>query len=132
MERKTTNIFLILVLLQGTHSIEEYVGHIWEVFAPARYLTGLISNNHELAFMVINIGFIVFGIFCWLFIKSKNSAMSAIIIWFWIIIELINGFGHILNAIFHREYTPGLITAPLILITALFLAREVKSNLSTN
>ena len=128
MERKTTNIFLILVILQAAHSLEEYVGHLWTVFEPAKFLTGLISNNHEFAFILINIGFIVFGIFCWLFIKSTNSNISVMIIWFWIIIELINGLGHTIYAIFQKEYIPGLITAPLIFITALFLAKQMKNN----
>jgi len=128
MEHKTTNIFLILVMLQAAHSVEEYVGRLWEVFAPARYLTRLISNNHDFAFLVINIGFIVFGIFCWLFIISIKSEISTIILWFWTIIELINGLGHIFYAIFKKEYIPGLITAPLIFITALFLVKQMKNN----
>ena len=128
MDHKTTTIFLILVLLQAAHSVEEYVGRLWEVFAPARYLTGLISNNHDFAFLILNIGFIVFGIFCWLFIISTKSEISTIILWFWIIIELINGLGHTIYAIFQKEYVPGLITAPLIFITALFLVKQMKKN----
>lgn len=128
MGYKTTKIFLILVVLQAAHSVEEYVGRLWEVFAPASYLTGLISNNHDFAFLVLNIGFIVFGIFCWLFIISTKSEISTIILWFWIIIELINGFGHTIYAIFQKEYVPGLITSPLIFITALFLVKQMKRN----
>lgn len=128
MGHRTTNIFLILVILQAAHSVEEYVGRLWEVFAPARYLTGLISKNHDFAFLVLNIGFIVFGIICWLFILSTKSEISTIILWFWIIIELINGIGHTIYAIFQKEYIPGLITAPLIFTAALFLVKQMKKN----
>jgi hypothetical protein len=45
-------IFLILVLAQGFHSIEEYTGEIWENFPPARILCRLVSDNLTSGFLI--------------------------------------------------------------------------------
>lgn len=39
--------FGALVIAQATHSIEEYLGRLWDTFPPARYVTGLVSNDRE-------------------------------------------------------------------------------------
>jgi len=43
MQTKTKIIFLLLVITQGLHSTEEFIGRLWEVFLPAKFLTGLIN-----------------------------------------------------------------------------------------
>ena len=35
--------FWLLILAQAAHSIEEYVGRLYDVFPPARVVSGLIS-----------------------------------------------------------------------------------------
>src|SRR5881397_2539472 len=42
---KTT--FLALVAAQTAHSAEEYLGRLWDVFPPARFVTGLISEDRR-------------------------------------------------------------------------------------
>jgi hypothetical protein len=54
--RQIRLVFLALVLTQGLHAVEEYAGRLWEVFLPARFLTGLVSKDHEIGFLVITIG----------------------------------------------------------------------------
>ena len=56
--------FFALVVLQIAHSIEEYVGRLWESFPPAMFLTGLVSSNHEAGFIILNTALILFGIWC--------------------------------------------------------------------
>jgi hypothetical protein len=36
-------VFGVLVLAQAAHSVEEYVGRLWESFPPARFVSGLTS-----------------------------------------------------------------------------------------
>jgi hypothetical protein len=43
-------VFLFLILTQAAHSIEEYVTRLYQVFAPARFVSSLISNNLALGF----------------------------------------------------------------------------------
>ena len=121
---KVKTLFLFLVLTQGAHSIEEYLGRLWENFPPATFLCSLISDDLETGFLVINIGLFVFGLWAWFFPVRKNYGYATGLLWFWIILELINGFGHPLWAIYQGSYTPGLITAPILLIWVFLLLRE--------
>lgn len=59
-------MFLFLVITQAPHSIEEYVTRLYQVFAPARFVSSLVSNNLALGFVVVNaalicIRFVVLG-----------------------------------------------------------------------
>lgn len=121
MPKRIKIIFLFLVLIQGLHSIEEYIGKLWDVFPPARFLTGLVSNNHGTGFLIINIGLFIFGIWCWLFPVRKEYASAAGFIWSWIIIEMINGIGHPLWTLFEGRYEPGVITSLPLLILSTYL-----------
>ncbi len=47
-------LFLGLAFTQAAHSIEEFYFRLFDVFAPARYVSGLISDNLALGFAVIN------------------------------------------------------------------------------
>lgn len=113
-------VFLVLVILQALHSVEEYTGKLWEVFAPARLMSGLASANYEKGFIIINSGFFAFGIVSWL-LTVKKYIISRFFIWWWIIIELINGEGYPLVSLFRNSYVPGLISSFFILATAVYL-----------
>lgn len=123
MNQKIERTFLILVLVQGLHSAEEYVGEIWEKFPPARFLCGLVSDNLVTGFLVINIGLLVFGLWCWLFPIRNTYSYAPILVWFWIVLELINGIGHPIWTVMQKAYTPGIITAPILLVIAIVLFR---------
>ncbi len=112
--------FLLLVLTQALHSVEEYVGRLWEVFQPAQFLSGLMSDDLETGFLIINISLFVFGMLCWL----QLNRLTSMFIWFWIVIETINGIGHPIWAISEGTYVPGLATAPILLILAIKLFRD--------
>jgi hypothetical protein len=58
--------FGALILVQAVHSIEEYFGHLWESFPPARFVTGLVSSNPERGFVVLNVSLLAFGVWCFL------------------------------------------------------------------
>lgn len=124
MNRRTKRLFLIIVLLQALHSYEEYIGKLWENFPPATFLCSLVSDNLMTGFIIINIGLFILGIIAWLFPIRKEYQWSKILIWFWILIELMNGIGHPIWSIMQKGYTPGVITAPFLLITAIALLRE--------
>jgi len=111
--------FILLVLAQGLHSIEEYVGRLWEVFLPAQFVSGLVSDNLEVGFLTLNIGLFVFGLICWLVFNRFTS----VFIWFWIILETVNGVVHTFMALLQMSYFPGLITAPILLVLAIKLFR---------
>lgn len=117
--------FGALVLAQALHSIEEYVGRLWETFPPARFLTGLVSQDLERGFLVINVSLVLFGLWCWLWPVQKEWRAAIALSWFWITIETINGIGHPLWTVLEGGYTAGVATAPLLLLLAIWLARQM-------
>ena len=114
--------FPLIVFAQALHSVEEYPGRLWEVFPPATFLCRLVlPSNLHVGFLIINIGLFVLGVAVWLLFVRTESRSAPAWIWFWIIIELINGVGHPLWSLMQGGYTPGVATAPLLLSLAAYL-----------
>jgi hypothetical protein len=118
--------FGALILAQAAHSVEEYLGHLWDSFPPARFLTGLVSSNPERAFVLLNMALLAFGIWCFLWPVRRGWPIAIGLAWLWIAIEIINGIGHSLWSLHEGGYTPGLATAPILLLLALYLARQLR------
>ena|SRR5450432_2223957 len=125
MNKQIKITFCLLVLFQGLHSIEEYIGRLWEVFLPAKIISSLISSNHEKGFIIFNICLFIFGLWTWLFPVRKNKLLAVGLLWFWTTIEMINGIGHPLWALYNRSYVPGLATAPILLVLAIYLFKQL-------
>ena len=119
--------FLALVVTQAAHSLEEYTGRLYDVFPPARYLSGLISQSLERGFVIINVSIVVFGFWCFLWPVRRQWPSAVGLAWLWVGIELVNGVGHPLWSLSERGYTPGVATAPVLLILALYLARQLRA-----
>jgi len=113
--------FFALIATQAAHSVEEYCGHLWEVFPPAAFVTGLISEDRERAFIVINVALLAFGLWCFFWPVRRRWPTASLFVGIWIVIEIINGIGHPLWTFRERGYTPGVATAPLLLVLALSL-----------
>jgi hypothetical protein len=120
--------FLALILTQAAHSYEEYRGRLWEVFPPASALSGLVSSNLEQGFIIINVALAMFGLWCVLWPVRRMWPSGAVFVWLWIAIELVNGIGHPAWSIMQRGYTPGVATAPVLLVLALSLVHQLRSN----
>ena len=118
--------FTALIFTQIAHSYEEYVGRLWESFPPARFLTGMISSDRELAFIVLNIALAAFGLWCLLFPVRNEWPSANRFIWFWIVLETINGVGHPAWTLRQGGYTPGVLTAPILLVLALYLGFQLR------
>lgn len=118
--------FASLVLAQAAHSIEEYLGRLWESFPPARFLTGLLSSDRELAFIVLNTALVGFGVWCLLWPVRRGWPAAPAFMWLWVVIETINGIGHPLWSLRQGGYTPGVITAPILLVVALYLGAQLR------
>ena len=122
VERKGQVVFLLLILAQAAHSVEEYVTKLYEVFAPARFVSGLVSANLGVGFVVFNAGLVGFGLWCWAFPVRSGWPAARGLAWFWVILELGNGIGHSVLALSRRGYFPGVATAPLLLVFAAWVA----------
>ena len=115
-----------LVFTQIAHSTEEYIGRLWESFPPARFFTGMISSDRELGFIVINGVLVAFGLWALLFPVRKDWPSAAGFVRFWIVLETVNGIGHIAWTLREGRYTPGVLTAPILLLIALYLAFQLR------
>lgn len=118
--------FGALVLAQGAHSTEEYAGRLWDSFPPARFVAGLVSEDLERGFVALNVALVAFGVWCFIWPVRRQWTSGRWLAWGWAIIEAINGTVHPLWSLRQGGYTPGVVTAPLLLILALCLARELK------
>jgi hypothetical protein len=123
---RSTRLFALLVTAQGAHSVEEYVGRLWETFPPARWLTSLVSSDGERGFLALNILIVVFGIWCLVWPVRRSWPSAAALMWGWTIVEAVNGVGHPLWALLQGGYAPGVLTAPALLGLALALGRELR------
>ena len=119
--------FGALVLTQAAHSVEEHVGRLWETFPPARFLTGLVSQNQEWAFLVLNVALVAFGVWCFMWPIRRDWPSASLLAWIWVTIEAINGVVHPLWSLRMGGYTPGVATAPVLFVIALYLGRQLRA-----
>jgi hypothetical protein len=124
--------FLAMVLVQAGHSIEEYVTRLYDVLAPARYVSSLISADRRVGFLVFNVSLVAFGLWCYFGPIRRGEPSAVGLAWFWAILETLNGLAHASWAVWAGGYRPGLVTAPLLLVTALVLAWHLKHSRSPN
>lgn len=127
ISRRAQILFIWLVIAQAAHSVEEYVGRLWETFPPAQYLTGLVSADRETGFLTINVALVAFGVACIIWPVRQRWSIARGVMWFWVVIQTINGVGHPLWSVRQGAYTPGVLTAPVLLVLALLLARSLRA-----
>jgi hypothetical protein len=125
MTRRARAALLVLVGVQACHSAEEYAGRLWEKLTPAAFVSGLFSSDRRVGFLIANASLIAFGVFCWAVARRATDAGRALA-WVWVGLECANASTHTIWALLARAYRPGLATAPLLLASALVLARELR------
>ena len=122
--------FGALVVTQAAHSVEEYVGRLWETFPPARFLTRLVSQDQERAFLLLNVALVALGLWCFVWPIRRDWPTAALVAWIWVTIEVINGVVHSLWSLRMGGYTPGVATAPALLVIALYLGQQLRTTAS--
>lgn len=127
MGRRLELTFAALVVTQTAHSIEEYLGRLWESFPPAAFLTGLVSSDRERGFLVLNVALVAFGVWCLLWPVWRRWPSAPAFVWIWIGISIVNGIGHPAWSLRQGSYTPGVLTAPILLALALYLVLQLRS-----
>jgi hypothetical protein len=122
VEHRGQLVFLFLILAQVAHSVEEYFTRLYEVFAPARLVSSLVSHDLAVGFLVVNATLVTFALWCWAVPVRSGWHIARGLVWFWTILELGNGMGHSALALMRGGYFPGVVTAPLLLLFAGWLA----------
>jgi hypothetical protein len=117
--------------VQGVHSAEEYRNRLYEVLAPARAVSGLISPDRRVGFVIFNAALVAFGLWCAAVPIRRGRPPARGLAWAWVILEAANGAVHVLWALSASAYRPGLYTAPLLIAAALFLAVQLQASRRT-
>lgn len=118
-------LFLLLIVGQALHSIEEYAFALWEVLAPARFVSGLVSDDLSVGFAVVNATIVALGAWSYAWPVRRNLGAAIPVAWFWVVLEAANGVGHLLFALQAGGYFPGVYTAPLLLVFSGLLAMRL-------
>lgn len=121
MDSRSRLAFLLLILAQAAHSVEEYVFELYNVFGPARWVSGVVSDDLPTGFAIVNIGLVAFGIWCYLARVRPGHVSARLWVWPWVFVEGANGIGHPLIALGRGAYFPGVLTSPLLLAASLYL-----------
>jgi hypothetical protein len=127
LSNRSATTFGLLILAQAAHSIEEYAGRLWESFPPARFVSGLVSSDLRLGFLIANVALVTFGVWCYLWPVSRRWASARAFALGWALVELINGVGHPLWTVRQGAYTPGVATAPVLLVLAVTLLAQLRA-----
>lgn len=125
MDSRSRAAFGLLIVAQTAHSVEEYVFRLFDVFGPARFVSGLFSNNPAMGFALANMGVVLFGIWCYLARVRTSHPSERGYAWFWTCLELANGAGHLILSTLRGGYFPGVGTAPLLIVAASYLGARL-------
>ena len=121
MEPRGRRAFLALIIAQAAHSVEEYVFRLYDVFPPARFVSGLIDRDLARGFLIANAALVLFGLWCYLARVRKGGESGRGVALFWTALETINGTVHLVLAVARGGYFPGAGTAPILLGCAAWL-----------
>ena len=125
MRHDTRNAFLVLVLAQAAHSIEEYAFRLWQVLIPERVVFGALTDARPVGFAIANVLVVAFGVWCYVARVRPGRASAVRWTWLWVLVELSNAVVHMSMGIARGGYFPGLATAPILLVLAVFLAFQL-------
>jgi Protein of unknown function with HXXEE motif len=128
MPSRTKQAFLALVILQTAHSIEEYFYALFDVFPPARLVAGLVSADRSIGFIVVNVTFVLFGVWVYLVKVRPDQPAAAAWMWPWVLVEIANGIVHPVMALLRGGYFPGVVTAPALGVVAAYLGWRLTGN----
>lgn len=125
MNARSRFAFLALILMQGAHSIEEHTFRLYDVFAPARFVSNLVSDDPARGFAIANAAFVLFGAWCYAARVRPQHPSARAWAWPWVVVETGNGIGHLVLAATTGGYFPGAVTAPGLLLLAIYTAAEM-------
>lgn len=132
MDPRSRVAFLALIVAQAAHSVEEYVFRLFDVLAPARFISSMLSSDLARGFAIANTGLVLFGVWCYAARVHRGLPSARGLAWFWALLELGNGVGHSVLALARGGYFPGVATAPFLLGISVYLIAKLSAARSTS
>lgn len=127
MDARARAAFLALIAVQAAHSVEEYAFRLYDVLAPARFISGLFSSDLARGLAIANLGLVLFGAWCYVVPVRRGLPSARGLAWFWALLELGNGVGHSAFAVARGGYFPGVATAPLLFGIAVYVISRLSA-----
>ena len=127
MDARTRGTFLALIVAQAAHSVKEYRFRLYDVFAPARLVSGIFSDDLRAGFALGNVLMVLFGTWCYAARVRPSHRSARAFAWFWSLLEVGNGIGHIFFALVRQSYFPGVATAPILLGIGSYLCTRLSA-----
>jgi Protein of unknown function with HXXEE motif len=128
VERRTQLAFVLLILGQAAHSLEEYVTRLYDVFPPARFVSGQFADDLRVGFAIANVFLIALGMWCWAFPVRRGWPSARGVAWCWAALEIANGTIHSGLAVVRAGYFPGVLTAPLLIASGAWLSKRLTAS----
>lgn len=128
MDTRSQFAFLLLILAQAAHSVEEYAFRLYDVFAPARLITSLVSDDLATGFVIANAALVLFGLWCYIARVRVGHRSAGGWVWLWLLIEFVNGIGHPAIVLMRSSYFPGVVMALVLLALSVYLAVRMSRN----
>ena len=122
MDDRGRAAFFLLIIAQGLHSIEEFHFRLFDALPTARWIAEAIGPSRAAGFLTFNSLLVLFGLWCWFARVRPAHRFARGFAWFWALLEIANGLGHVALAAAAGGYFPGLATAPLLLGLGGYLA----------
>jgi hypothetical protein len=113
--------FLLLVILQAIHSVEEFSFRLYERFPPMRFLYRNAPHLAKPAFAISNALLVFIGLVCFYYWVRPARKGAMVVVWVWIIIESLNVVAHLVWAALIGGYNPGLVTGVLFVPVLIYL-----------
>lgn len=122
MSAAIKHTFLLLVALHVVHACEEYRFGSVEENGTARFFGDLLNTTEPRGFIAANALLAGFGLWCYLVPLRQAKAWAGLVIWLSVLFEFGDGARHMVRALTKWAYDPGLLSAPLLFLTASYLA----------
>lgn len=106
MKPLARHLFLWLILAQAAHSVEEYLFRLYDVLAPARWISSLFSSDLAFGFALVNTALVLLGVWCYLARVRGSRPSARVWAWGWALLEGANGAGHVALAASIGGYFP--------------------------
>jgi hypothetical protein len=125
MDSRSRFAFAALLAAQAAHSVEEYMFRLFDVFGPARFVSGLFGTDLATGFALANVVIVLFGLWCYVARVRPAHSGAVAYAWFWTCLEFANGVGHLLIAGVRGRYFPGAGTAVLLIGVSSYLGARL-------
>ena len=126
MNNRLRIAFLLLIVLQLLHSLEEFVFKFYEQFPPMVFVYRNSPGMARTAFILFNSILFLAALASLLYWVWPARRGTITVVWVWVGAETLNVIAHCVWAVLIRGYNPGLVTGIAFLPVLAYLVRLLR------